>query len=208
MTRARLRRVTLVFGAVIVVAIVFLMTRRSVIPVTAAEVNGSVFARLAHPPVFGVARLAALEASVGQYNSREHGDWDGMLVDNGARPPCNESTDCGLARACVDGQCQGCDSDRQCAGVEVCSLDHCVLAANSRCRSRRDCAGEGELCVLSGYTGGDPRGNSDMRAYCLSPDSDRGHQTQRQPPAPTPALQVRHEQYAPRISPEGLLQSF
>jgi len=100
---------------------------------------------------------------------RPAGEWQGMLVDLSQRQVCEASSYCGFALACLDdGACGACQRDDQCAGGEVCVLDHCVLAANAGCRSRRDCAGEGDdaLCVLSGLTGGEARGNGAMTSYC------------------------------------------
>ena len=44
-------------------------------------------------------------------------------------------------------------------------LDHCLLAKNVNCRSRRDC-NDGMLCVMSGYSP-DPRGNAKLTSSCM-----------------------------------------
>jgi hypothetical protein len=88
-----------------------------------------------------------------------------MLVNISVKPPCEMSSACGLALACVDNFCGPCTADAQCAQGEGCVLDHCVRQELIGCRHRADCAGGG-YCILSGLTGGTVRGNEDMRAYC------------------------------------------
>lgn len=102
------------------------------------------------------------------YHPRDEHEWQGMLVDLSMRAVCEGAGSCGLAAACIDGQCGPCDADAQCGEGEVCVLDHCVLSRNVRCRSRHDCSGDDARCVLSGYSS-DPRGNGDMRAECVTP---------------------------------------
>lgn len=107
-----------------------------------------------------------------QYHPRPADEWQGMLVDMSQRQYCEASSFCGFALACLDdGACGPCERDDQCASGEVCVLDHCVLAQNAGCRSRQDCAAEGPdaLCVLSGLTGGEARGNGAMTSFCLAP---------------------------------------
>ena len=95
---------------------------------------------------------------------RDPAEWQGLRVCS-PYTPCDSSAFCGLARACIDSQCQACKRDQDCASGEGCALDHCVLLTQLECRSARDCAA-GYLCYLSGYTGGTPRANEDMYAYC------------------------------------------
>ena len=97
---------------------------------------------------------------------RDPAEWQGMLVDLDSMAPCDITERCGLAMACIAEKCGPCELDAECAENEVCVLDHCVIKENAGCRSYRDCDDDA-LCVLSGYSS-DPRGNSDMRAYCLS----------------------------------------
>lgn len=102
------------------------------------------------------------------YHPRDPNEWQGMLVDICLRAQCDVSERCGLAAACLDdGMCGPCATDDQCGAGEVCVLDYCLLPENVSCRSYRECA-SGALCILSGITGGTPRGNEDMRAYCSS----------------------------------------
>ena len=107
-----------------------------------------------------------------KFHPRDPKEWQGMLVDLTMQPPCMESAQCGHAMACQTEQnrCGPCTTDRDCAVDEACALDHCVKSHQVECRSKDDC-GLDELCVLSGLTGADPRGNRDMRAYCLSKEA-------------------------------------
>ena len=108
-------------------------------------------------------------APVDRLHPRPTDEWQGMLVDLTQRQYCEASSYCGLALACLDDQaCGPCSVDAQCASGEVCVLDHCVQSANAACRTRADCAAAGDdaMCILSGLTGGEPRGNGDMRSYC------------------------------------------
>lgn len=107
------------------------------------------------------------------YHPRDTSEWQGMRVNMSMRAFCRGAKSCGLAAACLDGQCGPCTSDGQCGDGERCVLDHCVLASNVHCRSHRDCSADGALCVLSGYSS-DPRGNADMRADCLVPRGGKG----------------------------------
>lgn len=102
---------------------------------------------------------------------RPAGEWQGMKVDESETWPCGES--CSMARACVGGMCVPCTQDDQCQTGEVCVLDHCVQEKLVECRRAADCGSPEALCVLTGYTSGDLRGNRDMRAHCSFPDSGR-----------------------------------
>jgi hypothetical protein len=98
---------------------------------------------------------------------RPAGEWQGMLVNTALQATCDTSSRCGLAMAChEDGVCGACTADSDCAGGEVCALDHCVRQAQAACRHASDCGG-GALCVLSGYST-DARGNGAMTASCLA----------------------------------------
>ena len=111
------------------------------------------------------------------YQFRQHGEWQGMLVDRNVKQMCGNSNHCGNALACILGTCSPCTEDSHCGkkGV-VCVLDHCVQEENVRCRTRSDCASESmradssdALCILSGYSA-EVRGNEDMEAYCVDAD--------------------------------------
>lgn len=95
-------------------------------------------------------------------------EWQGMRIDAEDTWPCLEGF-CSMARACIEGRCVGCTTDADCASKEACVLDHCVLAEQVECRRTADCTELEAKCVLSGITTMDPRGNRDMKAYCLSP---------------------------------------
>lgn len=103
-------------------------------------------------------------------------EWQGLPVCP-PRPPCTKSENCSFALACVDGKCDACTSDEQCAPGEGCVLDHCVQTAQISCHVRADCP-EGELCILSGISNG-LRGNADMRAYCQGPLGGASHSPRR-----------------------------
>jgi len=103
------------------------------------------------------------EAPKPQYHPRDPLEWDGMPVDL-IGPYCEESAFCGLALACVQQMCGACTADEDCAPGEGCVVEHCLKTELIGCRSYRDCGAE--LCLLSGFTGGTPRGNEDMRSYC------------------------------------------
>jgi len=122
-----------------------------------------------------------------RWHPREPAEWQGMLVNAAAVPPCESSAGCGLARACVQGTCVACARDSDCAAGEACAMDHCVVQATMACRGRADCA-SGQLCVLSGYSSL-ARGNEGMRAYCLDPESGDGTR----PPFPEAAPDPRTE---------------
>lgn len=101
------------------------------------------------------------------YAPRDSAEWQGMLIDmNNLQTGCEQTSQCGLAMACVQGRCGPCDADEQCAAGEVCVLQHCVHEPLAACRGRADCSG-GALCTLTGYTA-EPRGNAEMRAICES----------------------------------------
>ena len=87
-------------------------------------------------------------------------------------------------------------------------LDHCVAAANVGCRSRAECAGAGgdALCVLSGLSGGEPRGNAEMKSYCQlpsggTPQDDSAPDARR---AARLAEAASQQPVAPPISPRDL----
>jgi hypothetical protein len=99
---------------------------------------------------------------------RAEGEWQGMKVDDAETWPCGER--CSMARACVEGECVPCHEDDECDSGEVCVLDHCVQEKLTECRKAADCGAPEALCVLTGYTSGDLRGNGDMRAHCSYPE--------------------------------------
>jgi len=100
------------------------------------------------------------------YHPRPPDEWQGMRVNLTLQATCEESAGCGLAMACRDGRCGPCEVDSDCAGGEVCVLDHCVRRELANCRRRADC-GYGELCFLSGYSP-EARTNADTRPTCLA----------------------------------------
>lgn len=89
-----------------------------------------------------------------------------MMVDEEIAPPCESSTTCGLARACVRGVCLGCVSDGECLDGERCVLQHCVRAENVHCRSKTECP-DGEVCLLTEYAA-TPRGNESIISACTT----------------------------------------
>lgn len=136
-------------------------------------------------------------------------EWQGMLVDTSVTPPCRTSPDCGLALACKGGVCAACARDAECAAGEVCALEHCVPAKAASCRRRADCSAEGAMCVLTGYSGADPRGNRDMRAHCVSPNDDPprlGPNQRRTLPIDQPRLSASEatSTLSPAVPPESL----
>jgi hypothetical protein len=133
-------------------------------------------AQLARPAK--LPRVAIATPRAADLRPRAADEWQGMLINPEASPPCETSAGCGLGRACKAGRCTACAADADCADGEACALDHCVVRALAACRTRTDC-GAGQLCVLSGYSSL-ARGNEDMRAYCLDPASGAGSL----PPAP------------------------
>lgn len=138
-------------------------------PPASASPPTTSWARTPRPDLPSLVPAAAAEVAADQLHPRPADEWQGMLVDLSQRQYCEASAYCGFALACLeDRACGPCQRDDQCGQGEACVLDHCVAAANVGCRSRTDCgaAGEGALCVLSGLTGGEPRGNSAMRSYC------------------------------------------
>ena len=128
---------------------------------------------------------------VSVYHPRNKSEWQGMLVDMSNRALCKGARSCGLAAACLDGQCGPCETDGQCGDGERCVLDHCVLAPNVHCRSHTDCSSAGARCELSGYSS-DPRGNADLRADCLVPKDGKALPDDLQLPVgiPAPAPEV------------------
>lgn len=103
------------------------------------------------------------------YHERDPNEWQGMRVKREGQPPCSAADSCGLALACIEGRCGACNRDAECASGETCVLDHCVRSERAECRRRADCSEPDAVCALSGYSGGDRRSNSEMRAYCLVP---------------------------------------
>lgn len=128
--------------------------------------------------------------------TRAPGEWDGMPAEYTSQA-CPSAELCGLALGCHKFRCGPCAADIDCAPGEVCVLQHCVLSAQVACRARSDCDG-GDLCVLSGLSPG-PRGNGDMRAYCLSSGGPSGETPV---VAPTPGPQI-----LPEIHPMKLLST-
>jgi len=131
----------------------------------------AVLAAAPRPAPPSLAPAGASDEAADMLHPRPAHEWQGMRVDLSQRQYCEASSYCGLALACLeDRRCGACERDDQCAAGEVCALDHCVVAAKAECRTRTDCAGAGAdaLCVLSGLSGGEPRGNSAMRSYCRS----------------------------------------
>jgi hypothetical protein len=125
---------------------------------------------------------------VEQLLGRPASEWQGMLVDLAVMPPCEIDEQCGLARACRDGQCGPCEADADCAADEGCVLDHCVKATRIECRRSADCP-DG-LCILTGYSD-DPRGNRDMTARCNPSSGGQPVVELAEPPgrpAPPPAV--------------------
>lgn len=129
--------------------------------------------------------VRAPEGQERHLHPRDPDEWQGMLVDTDAKPPCESITGCGLGRACKDGVCVACERDTDCGPTETCVLDHCVLKDLATCRSRSDCA-RGSMCLLSGYTA-KPRGNEEMRSFCVDPASGaaRMEQSDERPPVDT-----------------------
>ncbi|MFE8604389.1 hypothetical protein [Archangium violaceum] len=138
-------------------------------------------------------------------HARDPQEWQGMQVDLSVRAMCGEANHCGLAASCMEGRCGPCGTDSDCSASEACVLDHCVPRENVACRTRHDCAG-GQLCALSGYSS-DPRGNGEMRAYCL--DSSGGMPRPAEPTRAAPAdpsqprEPVVYDELMQRLSSEG-----
>lgn len=123
-------------------------------------------------PDEGAPRNPLMDAPRDELHPRDPDEWQGMLVNTAVQQYCEATDFCGLALSCSPEQrCGPCTEDSQCASGEACVLDHCVIAENVTCRTRSDCAhlGDDALCLLSGLTGGDPRGNADMRSFCQVP---------------------------------------
>ena len=106
-----------------------------------------------------------------KFHPRPEGEWQGMLIDMTLRPMCETTVQCGRALSCREGHCLPCLNDRDCDVGEVCVLDHCVREDLALCRTRADCHQE-SLCVLTGYSEG-PRGNTDMKAFCMEASGGR-----------------------------------
>lgn len=97
---------------------------------------------------------------------RPDDEWQGMPIDNADPASCVPEIGCGLALACVDGKCVGCETDEDCMQDELCVLQHCIRDSLAECFSKSDCP-KNSLCILSGVSSG-PRGNRETRAYCQS----------------------------------------
>jgi hypothetical protein len=119
-----------------------------------------------------------------RYRPRADDEWQGMLVDLAVKPPCESPTPCGLARACVNGQCVACERDPDCEPGEGCVLDHCIRQENIRCRGHRSCD-DGEVCILSGYSS-DARGNAQMLSQCIPSTGGKEKPTINSPQPPDP----------------------
>jgi hypothetical protein len=174
--RTRLRRAALIALIGVLAAAGWLTgvaTREgppAVASVRAVAPAGAALAAAPRPALPSLAPAGAV-AVADLLHPRPAHEWQGMRVDLSQRQYCEASSYCGFALACLgDQQCGPCQRDDQCAAGEACVLDHCVVAANVGCRTRADCAGAGDdaMCVLSGLTGGEPRGNGEMRSFCRS----------------------------------------
>jgi hypothetical protein len=113
-----------------------------------------------------------------------------MLINLAALPPCEQTSMCGLARACIDGVCNACRMDSDCEAEEACVLDHCLRRNLVSCRSRRNCH-PGETCVLSGFSA-DLRGNREMYSKCIG---NTGGAEKAKAPALAPDQPGREVQY-------------
>jgi hypothetical protein len=166
----------------------------------------------AAPPAAGVPPTHVAEASDAptmtgpgalpppKYFPRPASEWQGMLVNTAMQATCEVSARCGLAMACHEGKCGACTADSDCAGGEVCAVDHCVRQEHAACRHRSDCAGN-ELCVLSGYST-DVRGNGDMTATCRA---DGGGSA---PPEPEKVARPSSRPAAPAaVDPQAMMAS-
>lgn len=127
---------------------------------------------LPSPPVPSQDAVSSLAPAVAAhvvpvFHPRPPAEWQGMLVRMDTRAFCQSTSNCGLAASCRNGLCGPCVDDAECAPAEVCVLDHCILRANTGCRSRRECS-LNHLCILSGYSA-DPRNNSDLKSQCSDP---------------------------------------
>lgn len=125
------------------------------------------------PPFLSIEKASTLEpivvnAALESRFKRNEAEWQGMIAERDDVWPCIEGA-CTKARACIEGQCLPCAADSECSESELCVLGSCVPESQVECQQKDDCADEDAFCVLSGYTSLDPRGNSDMRAYCLRP---------------------------------------
>ena len=113
---------------------------------------------------------------------RDPQEWQGMRINMAYRVPCETTSTCGMGKSCQEGLCGPCQVDGDCLSGEACVLDHCVPSEGVTCRRRADCTGSDELCVLSGYSA-DVRGNSSMKASCVSANSGDGRRQARAEPA-------------------------
>jgi hypothetical protein len=105
-----------------------------------------------------------------RFHPRAPEEWQGMPVDVAVRPPCEKSSLCQLALACVAGTCGPCSESSDCATGEVCVLDHCLERGRAECTRARDCP-SGELCALvseGSDSRRDVRGNLFLRSTCTS----------------------------------------
>jgi hypothetical protein len=112
----------------------------------------------------GTSRAAATSGP--NWAARPAAEWQGMLINLDFTPPCADSADCGLARACLDHRCVPCEDDEHCGKGESCVLQHCLRSELVECRHASEC-GPASMCILSGYSEG-PRGNESTRAHCMS----------------------------------------
>lgn len=198
MSQKRTRSLGWMLIAFVGAAGAFLMTRRSPLQgnspaVSAMRRSGAATSSItlaalssAVPSRTSATRTAAAPvrelntAPAPKYKARDPEEWQGMLVNLSRQSLCDREEACGLAMACLEEKCGPCDRDRQCARGEVCVLEHCLMAANVGCRSRKECAPD-SLCQLSGYSS-DPRGNRDMLSRCR-PSFGGEWQPQLEPPA-------------------------
>jgi hypothetical protein len=180
----KVQRAFLVAGLLLAVVMLLVTWRRSqakpiprsAIAALPVSVPGpeAVGAGTAGPTVPAMHTELTAEAPGGErhWYPRDPDEWQGMLIDLDAVPPCESSATCGLARACKEGKCLACQVDGDCDSGEVCVLDHCLLRQLAGCRRRRDCE-KGSMCLLSGYSGG-ARGNAEMQSRCVDPKSGVG----------------------------------
>jgi hypothetical protein len=140
----------------------------------------------------------AIAVSERHFHPRDPQEWQGMLINTDATPPCEASATCGLARACKGGRCVACGTDGDCAAGEVCVLDHCVVHALAGCRGRTDCAA-GSLCILSGYSS-EARGNEGMRSLCLDPASGASTIPEPEPAPPDPRTRLPYDDLVRRAT--------
>jgi hypothetical protein len=155
----------------------------------------------AQGPMEGPVGIPALDLYEGhrpRYHQRNPDEWQGMRIDLELMPPCETSSQCGLARACVNGLCGPCSRSDECAQGEVCVLDHCVVSALAECRSKSNCASDTK-CILSGYTP-DLRGNAGLKAFCLTAGRVPDRPTPNFPPSAYASPASRAERLSQRLS--------